>query len=158
MGLKKIITIAGVAIVVLGGGVAGTMFALGLFSHEGKLAGKPVNAPPKPILFAELTDVVVSVPDDVGDPPSSFVQFAVQFATTDPNAVTSFTSVQPIIKSDIIGLLMNETGKALEDPATRATLAKNCLDISNNVVIHSANYASPAPFTAAYITNLVVQD
>lgn len=153
---KKLLILAGAAVIVIGGGAGGALWKLGIFPHHA--AAKPLVAPPKPILFASLSDVVVSVPDDAGDPPSSFVQFGVQFSTYDEKALTSFAAVQPIIKSDIISLLMTETGKSLEDPATRATLAKDCLDISNNVLARNANYTPAKPFNAAYITNLVVQD
>jgi flagellar basal body-associated protein FliL len=156
MARKKLIMMAGAAVVLLGG-AAGALVGLGILPHRAVVAGaKPVA--PKPILFAELSNVVVSVPEDAGDPPSSFVQFDVQFSTTDPNALNDFSALQPIIKSDIISLLMGETGKALEDPGTRAALAQGCLDISNKVLVKSGSYAPEQPFNAAYITNLVVQD
>ena len=106
----------------------------------------------------QLDNVVVSIPADAGDPATSYVQFGIQFATTEPNAVTEFTSLQPIIKADVINLMMNETQKTLQDPAARVALTKSCLGISNSVLSASANYTPANPFTAAYITNLVVQD
>jgi flagellar basal body-associated protein FliL len=158
MAAKKIIIIAAAALVVLGAAGGGAAYFMGVFSHPaGKAAPKP-PPPPKPILFAALTDVVVSVPPDTGEPPSTFVQFAIQFSTTDPAAIEKFTELQPIVKSQIISLLMNETGKTLQDPAIRATLTKGCLDISNNVLTHTGEYKPGKPFDAAYITNLVVQN
>jgi flagellar basal body-associated protein FliL len=155
MNLKKILIFGGIALVVLGGGVGGAVF----FLHHGSktAAVKPV-VPPKPILFAELDNVVVSIPADVGQPATSYVQFGIQFATTNPDAVTAFTSLLPIVKSDVINLMMNETQKTLQDPATRSKLAANCLTISNEVLGKSLNFTPANPFTAAYITNLVVQD
>jgi flagellar basal body-associated protein FliL len=160
MGLKKIILVTGAVVIVLGGGAGGALFMMGILPpHTANSASaKPKVMPPKPIYFAELADVVVSVPADSDDSSSSFVQFAVQFSTYDQNALTTFGELQPIIKSEIISLLMTETGKSLTDPATRAALTKNCLTISNTVLTHNANYAPANPFTAAYITNLVVQD
>jgi len=158
MAHKKALLLAGVALVVLGG-VGGALWMMGILPpHAATSSAKHVAQPPRPIYFAELSDVVVSVPADTGDSSSSFVQFDVQFSTYDPNAVATFSTLQPIIKSDIINLLMDETGKSLQDPATRESLAKNCLAISNTVLAHNANYTPPNPFTAAYITNLVVQD
>jgi len=161
MALGKTLMLAGIVVVAVGAGVGGTLGVMLLLPHHAAApAGpaKPMVVPPKPIYFAEMNDVVVSIPQDSGDPSSSFVQFGVQFATYDPNALTSFDELQPIIKSDIISLLMNETGKQLQDPATRADLVKSCLDIANNVLNRNANYTPPSPFTAGYITNLVVQD
>ena len=156
MNLKKILMFGGIALVVVGGGVGGAVVFL---HHGGKAAAaKPVAVPPKPILFAELDNVVVSIPADAGEPATSYVQFGIQFATTNADAVTQFGALQPIIKADIINLMMNETQKTLQDPATRAALAKNCLGISNGVLAASANFTPPNPFSAAYITNLVVQD
>ncbi|GLR67538.1 hypothetical protein GCM10010909_22190 [Acidocella aquatica] len=156
MNLKKILIFGGIALAVIGGGGGGAVVYL---HHGGKTAAaKPVVVPPKPILFAELDNVVVSIPADVGDPATSYVQFGIQFATTNPDAVTQFGALQPIIKADIINLMMNETQKTLQDPATRARLAKNCLGISNSVLSGSANFTPANPFSAAYITNLVVQE
>jgi len=155
--MKKVILFSVIGVVVLGG-AGGGGFAYYTLMMKPAAPAKPVVLPPKPIVFAAITDIVVSVPPDDGDPPSAYVQFAVQFATTDPNAVTSFTALEPIVKSQIISLLLNETGKSLQDPATRASLTKNCLDISNHVLTQNAGYTPPNPFTAAYITNLVVQD
>jgi flagellar basal body-associated protein FliL len=114
--------------------------------------------PPKQIYFADLSDITVSIPPDSGEPATSYVEFGIQFSTYDQNALTTFDEMQPIIKSDIINLLMNETSRGLQDPQTRADLLKSCLDISNTVMAHSANYPPPPPFSAAYITDLVVQD
>lgn len=160
MSLGKTLILAGMFVVAMGAGVGGTFTAMKLFSHGKTATAIPVKAVvvPKPIFFAQISDVVVSIPDDTGAPPSAFVQFAVQFASYDQNALTSFDQLQPIIKADIINLLMNETGKSLADPAARAELQNGCLGIANTVLNHSANYTPPSPFTAAYITNLVVQD
>ncbi len=161
MALRKTLMLAGiiVAAVVVGGG--GTFAAMKLLPHSKAAAtgpAKAVVAAPKPIFFAQISDVVVSIPADTGEPASAFVQFAVQFASYDQNALTSFDQLQPIIKADIINLLMNETGKSLADPAARADLQTACLGIANTVLNRNANYTPPSPFTAAYITNLVVQD
>ncbi len=142
-----------IGVVVLGG--AGGFYAWFTLHHK---PPKVTVAAPKPILFAAVANVVVSVPDNTGDPPSAFVQFAVEFATTDPDALTAFAGVQPIIKSQIITLLMNETGASLQNAANRASLTQNCLKDANEVLAHSASYTAPRAFTAAYITNLVVQD
>ncbi len=156
MSLKTILLFGGIAVVVIGGGVGGAV----MYLHHGAptAANKPVVVVPKPIYFADLDNVVVSIPADAGDPATSYVQFGIQFATTDPNAVTEFTALEPIIKADVINLMMNETQKTLQDPAARVALTKSCLGISNSVLSASANYTPANPFTAAYITNLVVQD
>ncbi len=156
MNLKKILIFGGIALVVLGGGIGGAV----IFLHHGKSKTADVKqvVPPKPLLFAELDNVVVSIPADVGQPATSYVQFGIQFATTDPDAVTAFTSLLPIVKADVINLVMNETQKTLQDPATRTKLAANCLAISNQVIEKNTDLKPANPFTAAYITNLVVQD
>jgi flagellar basal body-associated protein FliL len=145
-----------VAVSLLG---AGGTFAAMHFLHLGsqKPAQKAVVLPPKPILFADLSGLVVSISPQTGQPPTSYVQFGIQFATTDPNALTSFDAVQPIIKSAIINLLLNETSAQLQDPTTRTTLTTSSLAIANSILLKNG-YAAPAPFTAGYITDLVVQD
>ncbi|MDE8345379.1 MAG: flagellar basal body-associated FliL family protein [Acidocella sp.] len=160
MALGKTLIIGGIIIIGLGASAGGTFVAM-KFLAPNKLtvaAVKPKIIPPKPIYFAQIPDVVVSIPQDTGDPASSFVQFAVQFSSYDQKAVSSFDQLQPIIKAEIINLLMNETGKSLADPASRLDLQTACLGIANTVLDRSANYSPPNPFTAAYITNLVVQD
>ena len=158
MALTKIFVIGGVVAVLAAAGVAGTIEGMSILHHRAAAAAKTAAAAPKQIYFSELPDVVVSVPTSSDDPTSAFVQFAVQFSTYDPNAGATFSALQPIIKSEIISLLMNQTGKSLQDPATRAALAQNSLAIANAVLARSANYTPANPFTAAYITNLVVQD
>ena len=157
MALGKILMIAGIVVVAIGAGIGGTLGVTALMPHHTASAAK---LPPaiKTLFFASLTDVIVSIPADAGAPPSSFVQFAVNFSTYDQNAITAFAEVQPIIKSDVISLLMNETGKTLQDPATRNDLSKSCLAIANTVLSRSASFTPMNPFTAAYITNLVVQN
>jgi len=158
MALNKFVVIGGIVAVLAAAGAGGTVEVMSILHHRAATAAKTAAAAPKTIFFSELPDVVVSVPTSSDDPTSAFVQFAVQFATYDPNAGGTFSALQPIIKSEIISLLMNETGKSLQDPATRAALAKNSLAIANAVLARSANFTPANPFTAAYITNLVVQD
>jgi flagellar basal body-associated protein FliL len=155
-----ILKFAGTAIVAAGIGAGATFGVLQVTGHKATAAAiaKPAAAPPKPVYFADLSDITVSIAPDTGQPATSYLEFGIQFATGDQNALTTFDELQPIIKSDIINLLMNETSHALQDPQTRADLIKSCLDISNNVLARNANYAPPPPFSAAYITNLVVQD
>lgn len=157
--MKKIILIAAGAVVLLGGGIGGTVAFLTMGHHASSPAKAAPPPKPKPIYFAQLGDVVVSVPaDDSDGAATTYVQITLQFSTFDQNAVTTFTNLQPIIKAQIINLLMAQTAKALIDPSTHAALAKHCLDISNQVLNASANYTPPNPFTAAYITNLVEQN
>ena len=154
--MNKTILFAGIGAVLLASGGGG--YAYYTMAYHPGTPAKPVVAPQKPLVFAAIPDIVVSVAADASDPTTSFVQLTLQFATTDPDAVTAFTAVQPIIKSQIISLLMSETVKTLGDPATRATLVQNCLKISNNAVNTSGNFTPKAPFTAAYITSFVVQN
>lgn len=143
----------------LGGG--GTFAAMKLLAPHGKSAGATAAAPappPKPIFFADLSNIVVSIPPQAGQPATSYVEFDMQFSTYDSAALTSFATYQPIIKADIINLLMNETGDQLQDPKIRTGLIQNCLNISNDVLKQNGVTAQSPAFAAAYITNLVIQD
>ena len=152
--MKKIIIIAVAALVPLGG--AGGAFA---YLHMHHHAGPPKPPPPMPLLFAELDGLVVSVPaDSSGQSGQAYVQFSVEFASTNPAALASFSALLPIIKAKTIDLLMKQNAKQLMDPSTHNALAKNCLAIANQVLGTSAAFTPPNPFTAAYITNIVEQD
>ncbi|MDE1895788.1 MAG: flagellar basal body-associated FliL family protein [Rhodospirillales bacterium] len=154
--MKKIIIGAIVALVLLGG--AGGAFVY-LHMHKHHHAGPPKPPPPMPLLFAELDGLVVSVPaDSTGQSGQSYVQFSIEFASTNPAALTSFSALLPIIKAKTIDLLMTENAKQLMEPSTHAALAKNCLGIVNQVLDVSAGFTPPNPFSAAYITNIVEQD
>jgi flagellar basal body-associated protein FliL len=153
--MKKIILIAAGAVVVLGGGIGATFAFLSLH-HPSAAVHKP--PPPKPIYFAELADLVINVPADSNDSTSTYVQITLQFSSFDTNAVTSFDNLEPIIKSQIINLLMTKTAKSLMDPGTHDALSNACLGIANQVLDRAADYTPPNPFTAAYITNLVEQN
>ena len=152
--MKKII-IAGVTVLVLLGGGGGAVAYLHMRHH----AGPPKPLAPKPLLFAVLDNLVVSVPaDSTGQSGQAYVQFAVEFASTNPNALASFSALQPIIKAKTIDLLLTQNARQLMDPSTHPTLAKNCLAIANQVLSQSAAFTPANPFTAAYITNIVEQD
>lgn len=112
----------------------------------------------KKILFADLSDITVSVPPQPGAAATSYVSFSVKFSTDDQSALLAFAELQPIIKSAIITRLMNETTQSLQDQRNRVDLSKSCLTIVNTIMARDGSFSSPNPFTAAYITNLVTQD
>lgn len=168
--MKKII-IALVAILVLAGaGGGGAYFYLFKMKHH----EQPAKAlPPKPIIFAQISNLVVSVPaaaatggssdgsDSSGGSSSSnqaFIEISIQFATTDPKAVDGFNALLPIIQAEIVTTLMKQTATQLMDPNTHAKLSVAFLAIANGVLNKNQNFTPPNPFTAAYITNIVQQD
>lgn len=161
----KLVMKIGLAVGVVAVLGAGGTFAAMEFLHLGgpKAAAKPVVLPPKPILFAVLAVPAVSISPDTGSPASSFVDFGIQFSTTDPAALVTFTSLQPIIQSAIINLLLAETATQLQDPAVRTALIASSLAAANGILLKNG-YAPPAPappappFSAAYITQLTVQN
>lgn len=154
--MKKLILIS-VALLVLLGGAGGAAAYFFLFHHAPKAAAK--LPPPKPIFFAQLNNLVVTVPaDSTGQSGQAYIQFSVQFSSTDQKAVAMFDALQPIVESETIALLMSKNAKQLMDPSTHAALAGNCLGIANKVLNKSAGFTPPDPFTAAYITNIVQQD
>jgi flagellar basal body-associated protein FliL len=168
--MKLVIKIgAAVAVVAVLG--AGGTFAAMHFMHSGgpKTPEKAVVLPPKPLLFAVLSIPAVSISPEAGSPATSFVDFGIQFATTDPNALVSFTALQPIIQSAVINLLLSETSTQLQDPAVRTTLITNSLAVANSILLKNGYAPAPSsagvtadpaapPFSAGYITDLVVQD
>jgi len=155
--MKLIIKLGAAIVVVALLGAGGTFGAMHFLHLGSKTPHKAVVLPPKPVLFADLSGLVVSLSPQAGQPATSFVQFGIQFATTDPNALVSFASLQPIIKSAIINLLLNETSAQLQDPAVRASLISSSLAVANSILLKNG-YPPPAPFSAGYITDLVVQD
>jgi len=155
--MKKLIIIGVAAILLLGGGGAAAYFLL-LAPHAKQTAAKPPPPKPKPLLFAELSDLVASIPPDTGQPASSYMSMSIQFATTDAAAPAAFTGIAPIAKAAVISLMLAQTAKTITDPTTRAALAAACLKAVNQALTQNANYTPPNPFTAAYITNLVVQN
>ncbi len=149
-----------IIVVVLAIGIGAT-FGVLHFMHSGsssKTVAKPVVVPPKPIFFAQLPDVVVTIPPDTGQPASSYVQLGLQFATYDQTSLATFDELQPIIKADVINLMLSQTSAGLQSQADRDALTKSCQTIVNNVMTKNANYTPANPFFAAYITNLVIQD
>lgn len=159
---NKILLTGGTVIIALALGIGGTygfMTTMNMTSHRSQeaAAAPPKLSPPAPVYFAEVPDIVVSIPDAAGDPPSSFVQFGIQFQTTDMVAVNDFNTLEPIIKSQIMDLLMQETGTTLQSAATRTDLTTKSLAVVNTA-LQTRNYVQKPPFSAAYITSLVVQD
>ena len=122
--MNKLVTACVIILAIAAG--AGAMFGvmhflpMGGAAHAHDTAKTDRHAHPKPIFFADLSDIVVSIPPQAGAPATSYVQIGMQFSTYDQRALESFTTFQPIIKSQVINLLMSETSAALQNPTTRA--------------------------------------
>jgi len=154
--MKKLIIIGLAALLVLGGGgAAAYIFVL---APKGNAKTAKVAEKPKPLLFAEMPDLVASIPPDAGEPASSYLQMSIQFSTTDPNAETAFDSIEPIIKAQLIDLMLGQTGKTVIDPAARQALLAASLKVVNQALKKNIGYTPGDPFTAAYITSLVIQN
>lgn len=154
---KIIIAAASVAVVALlcGGGAAYYF----LFMHHDKGTKTVKIEKPKPILFAELSNLVVSVPKSASDSSDQvYVQMSVQFATTNPQAPVAFSTMLPIIQAKMLTLLMQQKADQLMNPQNHVALSKSLLSIVNQVLDESAGFTPSNPFSAAYITNIVEQD
>ena len=154
---KLIIAILAIVIVILlcGGGAAYYF----LFYHHSN-GSKTVHVEkPKPILFAELSNLVASVPKSSSDTSDQvYVQMSIQFATTDPKALVAFTTMLPIIQSKMLTLLMQQKADQLMNPQNHDSLSKSLLSVVNQVLDKNAGFTPADPFSAAYITNIVEQD
>ena len=159
--MVKILLIVLIAILGIAATIGGTLGVSEYLHHASPTVASgaaPKPPAPKPLFFATLTDVTVSIPPTTGAAATSYVNFSVQLATYDQAALVTFDELQPIIKAAVITLLMNETSQSLQDPQTRVDLTKSCLHIANEVLDRNASYNPADPFGSAYITNLVVQD
>jgi flagellar basal body-associated protein FliL len=159
--MVKALLVVLIVILAIAAGIGGTLGVTDYLHHVTSTVASgqaPKPHPPKTIYFATLNDVTVSIPPESGAAATSYVEFSVQLSTFDQNALMTFEELQPIIKSAIITLLMNETSQSLQDPQTRVDLTKGCLHIANDVLDRNASYSPANPFGSAYITNLVVQD
>ncbi|OYV33095.1 MAG: hypothetical protein B7Z81_11870, partial [Acidocella sp. 20-61-6] len=160
------LAIGGLLISAMALGAGGTVAAIHLLPHAAAKIGagttaavhKPAPVKPKPIFFSDLPGIVVSIPPQANTPSTSYVEIDMQFATYDQKALADFTTLQPIIKAEIISLLMGQTSDGLQDAAVRAKIIASCLQIANSVLKKNGMASGTAPFTAAYITNLVIQD
>ncbi len=157
------LTLAGVVVVAVAAGVGGTLGVLRILPHGSPGAPASANkiaaAASRQIYFADLSDITVSIPPQAGAPATSYVEFGIQFSTYDPRPRSPASPHwSPIIKAEIINLLMSKTSTALQDQNVRSDLIQNCLNISNDVLVKNGAAAAPPPFNAAYITNLVIQN
>lgn len=163
--MKKVVIALIAVIVVLAAGGGGAYYYFFKMKHHETHAAPP---PPKPIMFAQINNLVVSVPsvasspsgsDDSNGPPTQvYIQLSVQFSTTDPKAVDSFNTLLPIIQSEMVSLLMKKTAVDLMNPNTHAALNTAFLSIVNGVLAQNHSVPDKNPFSAAYITNIVQQD
>mgnify|MGYP002721265663 FL=1 len=125
--MKKAVFLALGAVVLLALGGGGAYAYLTLTAKPGKQAAKP--AKPSPIFFAQLADLVVSIPDQAGDPPADFVDVTLQFQTGKEDQLANFSTIEPIIRSQLIGILMRQSAKTLSDPAVRQQIEQQSLDV-----------------------------
>lgn len=152
--MKKIIFVLIAAFVLLCC-VGGAGFYFKIYSHTGSKHTEKL----KPILFAQIKNLVVSVPQNSESPSNQvYVELSVQFATTDQKAISSFNNLLPIIQAKIISMLMEKQAVQLMDPKTHQDLSKNLLFIANEVLEKNDGFSMGGPFSAAYITNIVEQD
>lgn len=155
--MKKIIIalVAVLILLILGGGGAYYYFFKMRHNTE-KTVSLP---PPKPIMFAQIGNLVVSVPTSANDTSDQvFIELSVQFATTDTKAIASFNDLLPIIQAEMVNLLMKQTAVQLMNPNTHAQLSTEFLTIVNGVLSKAQDFHPVNPFTAAYITNIVQQN
>jgi hypothetical protein len=96
------------------------------------------------------------MPPAVGEPVDSYVDIRIQFATHDQKAVDAFTALEPIVKANVLALLMAQSTAGLQSDPFRSAIIAQCLQIANATVEKNANYQAP-PFINGYITNLMVQ-
>lgn len=161
--MKKIIIILFALIVLLAAG-AGGYFYFYKIKHQGKNTEAIVI---KPILFAQINNLVVSVQQGQSDNENSsgenssssqvFIEISVQFSTNDPKAIDNFNAVLPIIQSKIVNLLMGETSEQIMNPNAQDSLSASLLAIANGVLNESQDFKPRSPFLHAYITNIVQQ-
>lgn len=113
----------------------------------------------QPILFAQITNLVVSVPQSSENQSNQvYIELSVQFACTNPKAIVIFDNLLPIIQSKMVSMLMQKSAAQLMDPKTHQDLSKNLLFIANNVLENEGGFSPVVPFSSAYITNIVEQD
>lgn len=152
--MKKLIIAVIVAIVLLfcAGGAA---FYFMVYNHNHNKHTEKTQ----PILFAQITNLVVSVPQSSENQSNQvYIELSVQFACTNPKAIASFNNLLPIIQAKMVSMLMQKQAVQLMDPKTHQDLSKNLLFIANNVLENEGGFSPVAPFSAAYITNIVEQD
>jgi len=148
---------AGIAVVALGVGMGGALGAMHFLG--GTVASAHAETPPQmaaPIYFAPLDDITVSMPPAAGEPADAYVDIGIQFATHDQKAVDAFTALEPIVKANVLALLMAQSTAGLQSEPSRSAIIAQCLQIANATVEKNANYQAP-PFINGYITNLMVQ-
>lgn len=158
--LNSKLAMGGLLISAIALGAGGTLATIHLLPHASPALAdhKPAPAKAKPIFFSDLPGIIVSIPPQAGMASTSYVDIDMQFATYDQKALADFTTLQPIIKAEIISLLMNQTSSDLQDAGVRAKVIASCLEIANSVLKKNGMANGAVPFTAAYITNLVIQD
>lgn len=162
--MKKII-IALSSLIILVAAAGGGYFYFFKLKHPHK--GTEIIVP-KPLFFAKITNLVVSVQSGAGSPSASgedqsssnqvFVEISIQFSTNNTKAIDSFNALEPIIQAEIVDFLMKKTATQIMNPNTYNILCSNFLAIANNVLDKNQNFYPKNPFIGAYITNIVQQD
>ncbi len=109
--------------------------------------------------FVKLPKFVVTIPaPSSGAYGSTYLQVAMSFSTDNARAAKDFSKVRSIVKSDLIGKIM-ESGRELHNHPNqeRNRLAMQGLSIVNQVVFQADPKAGPAPFDGGYITSFMIQ-
>lgn len=162
--MKKIIIVLISVIILLAAGGGGYFYFFKM-KHPNKSVETTAQ---KPILFAQISNLVVSVQQSPNSSTGSdgstnssnqvFIEISIGFSTNNQKAVDSFNALLPIIQAQIVDLLMKKTANQIMDPNTHDKLCLNLLDIANGVLDKSQDFNPKNPFLSAYITNIVQQD
>jgi flagellar FliL protein len=178
-GMKKMIVMAVGGLVLVGGGVAGGMFAagMGLGGTHAKEAEDP-DAPKLVLREGQSADPTIqhkSVGSFVPDPrrykasyytmeqaftsnlrdTDGIAQLSIGVSTFyDTKVLDNFKDNEMPIRSAVLGALANEDSMVLETPAGKAELQRTLRDAINKVLIEKTGYGG---IDDVYFTSFIIQ-
>lgn len=150
----KWIIIAVVAVVLLGGGVVGTLFALGLIGSPPAeaAAGNAESAAKKDALYISI-DPPFTV-NFSGNSRARFLQVAVDVMTRDPAVEESVKRHMPVIRNNLVMLFSSKTSSELSTLEGKQALQRETLASIQKVLEQETGEKG---IEAVYFTSFVMQ-
>jgi flagellar protein FliL len=148
---KKLLLIAGLAVVLIGGGVGGFLFWKSRSAQHATEAAKP--KPPAPLQFHALDPPFVV--NFQGAQLVRFLQLDVRLASRELETIELLKANDPVIRNDLLLLFGGQDANALSTLQGKEKLRKEALAVARRVVKSAGGKADSVE--AVFFTSFVMQ-
>lgn len=150
-GRRKLLLIAGLALVLVGAGAGGFMFWKSRQAAEPAQPAKP--PPPAPLMFHPLDPPFVV--NFQGEQTVRFLQLEVRLGSRDAATIDLLKANDPVIRNDLLLMLASQQAAELATSEGKQKLRARALDVVRRIVKSAGG--APETVEAVFFTSFVMQ-